>query len=267
MLKKNLKGVGLYLPAVKARDFFQHQFSVARCKMSGVTNGFPVPSRRLTHLVSGHEDVYVSLRNGRYAAKSIVDALAKNGLVMDQLEKILDFGCGSGRVIRNFHKLGKRMHGSDYNSELLDYCSKTFPFAQFLLNELDPPTRWPDCEFDLVYLLSVFTHLSGEAQHSWLREFQRIIKPGGFLLFSTQGERFAERLLEGEQRKQFSKGELVIKQTAIEGENEYGAFHPRAYIETVLSKSEGWSLMDFIPNGAFGNGGQDFVLFQKLGEG
>ena len=62
------------------------------------------------------------------------------------------------------------------------------PLARFDCIDLDPPTPFADESFDLVYGISVFTHLSAADQDRWLAELQRITKPGGTVLMSVQGE-------------------------------------------------------------------------------
>ena len=42
--------------------------------------------------------------------------------------------------------------------------------------------------FDLIYAVSVFTHLDLDLGRRWLADLHRILKPGGLLLFSVHGE-------------------------------------------------------------------------------
>jgi len=52
----------------------------------------------------------------------------------------------------------------------------------------DPPTRLAAESFDLIYGISVFTHLSQADQDRWLEELQRLTKPGAAVLVSVQSE-------------------------------------------------------------------------------
>ena len=51
-----------------------------------------------------------------------------------------------------------------------------------------PPTRYPAAFFDVVYSVSLFTHLDEPSQDQWLEELARILKPGGVLLVTTHGK-------------------------------------------------------------------------------
>ena len=101
------------------------------------------------------------------------------------------------------------------------------PFVQISQNELSPPLGYPDQKFDFVYAISVFTHPSAELQTAWLRELRRILKPGGRLLITTQGEGFRDRLTDS-QRALFDAGKLVVRYEETSGMNLCGAYHSEA---------------------------------------
>ena len=47
--------------------------------------------------------------------------------------------------------------------------------GRFEVTPILPPTRFPDGHFDVIYLYSVFSHLSEAAHLAWLREFNEKI--------------------------------------------------------------------------------------------
>ena len=57
-----------------------------------------------------------------------------------------------------------------------------------------PPLDYSDEMFDLVYAVSVFTHLSEEFQLPWLGELRRILKPNGVLLATVYNNSVWESL-------------------------------------------------------------------------
>jgi SAM-dependent methyltransferase len=228
----------------------------------GKVAGLPLPPPNLIFAVIGDRDAAGYAVTGNMMASDITAALAHNGLAIDQFEKILDFGCGSGRVIRHWRRAPGEVHGTDYNQELISWCRTHLPFA-FAVNGLDPPTRYRDGEFDFVYALSVFTHLDGRRHELWRDELHRIIRPGGYLLLTTHGARFISLTdqLGPQQREALDRGELVVLAEAAAGTNGCTSFHPEAFVRDRLS--QGFTVVDWLPWAATGLGGQDIWLLRR----
>ena len=171
-------------------------------------DGLPLPPARLRLLVDGRSgDATRFLVLGRPMFESIRDAVIAAGREPSELGAVLDFGCGCGRVLRHWHGVeGPEIHGSDYNPDLIDWVREGLPFVHPNVNGLAPPTAYEDEKFDLIYALSVFTHLDRELQDAWIVEFRRILRPGGLLIVSVLGESMAGRLT-GEERERFDRGE------------------------------------------------------------
>lgn len=109
-----------------------------------------------------------------------------NGIEMDS--RILDFGCGWGRIIRFFRKdfNPKCSFGADVQQRLLDIASRDVPDCNFVKIDNHPPIKFPTNEFDLIYAYSVFSHIPENMALAWVREFSRILKPGGLLCVTTR---------------------------------------------------------------------------------
>jgi len=118
---------------------------------------------------------------------ALEQALAGVGRRMEEFERILDFGCGPGRVLRLLEPLAGRteLHGVDIDADAIAWCRQAIPFAHFTAAPHVPPTAYPDAHFDLVLNHSVFTHLPEERQDQWLGELQRIARPGAILLLTV----------------------------------------------------------------------------------
>ena len=103
---------------------------------------------------------------------------------------ILDWGAGHGRVLRHFPALGYqgKLHGIDIDAENVAWATQHLPHAEFRHGPLMPPTGYADNSFDLVYGISVMTHLTRSVQEAWLGEIRRILKPGGLALLTFAGD-------------------------------------------------------------------------------
>jgi SAM-dependent methyltransferase len=262
-LKKGLDRLGLLAPARRVRQEFQiasFRRRNARFRHGIAPDGAPIPPVRLILLVTGTPDVEWFLTGGRLAADSIRSISSRNGVDIDRARAILDFGCGSGRVARCWAGVGREVHGCDYNRRLVDWCQRHLRFGRFEVNDLRPPLPYPDGRFDLVYALSVFTHLPEELQRPWIEELQRILEPGGHLILSVHGRRYREEL-RPEERRRFDEGRLVVRMERSAGTNLCGAYHPIEYVRETLAR--GFTVRDYVPEGALGNPHQDLVLLRK----
>jgi SAM-dependent methyltransferase len=205
--------------------------------------------------VAGTADADWFLRSGRAS----YDAIAEH-VPLDRVGSVLDFGCGCGRVTRYWHDFDGSVAGSDVNEGAVEWCRRNLPFARFEVNELAPPLAFEAASFDLVYALSVFTHLTAELQLAWRDELHRALRPGGFLLLTTHGRSYLPRLA-GAERERFERGELVVRWGDVPGTNLCSAHHPEPYLRDTFAR--GFEFLELEAEGARGNPTQDLVLLRK----
>jgi len=207
--------------------------------------------------VAGTTDPDWFLRSGRAG----YDAVAAH-VPLHELTSVLDFGCGCGRVTRYWDGFAGSVAGSDLDREAVEWCNRNLRFGRFELNALEPPLVFADASFDLVYALSVFTHLTASLQLSWRDELVRVLRPGGRLLLTTHGRSYLPRL-EPEERDRFQRGELVVRWGDLPGTNLCSAYHPERYLRETFAGS--LELTELVPEGALGNPTQDLVLLRAPG--
>ena len=224
-------------------------------------DGLPVPPARLIMRVAGTPDVAWFLESGWLAADSIRSAFAQADARVEDAGSILDFGCGCGRVVRNWAGLDAAVAGSDLSGEAIDWCRENLGFARFETNTLAPPLAFDDESFDLAYSLSVFTHLPEAMQFEWMDELARVTQIGAHVIVTTHGERYRERLDEAE-RQRFDAGELVVRWAEVPGTNLCTTFHPPSWVRSRLVP-HGFEELAFIPEGATGNPYQDLFLLRR----
>jgi SAM-dependent methyltransferase len=254
---------GLTLPAFRMLERYK-AFRASDGPSVG-SDGLPLPPPLLRIQVVGHSDPDRFIEYGQVGAELLRATLARNGVPdMDRLGALLDFGCGCGRVCRHWASLdGVDVHGSDYNGKLVEWCQENLPFMEARRNELAPPLSYEDESFDFVYALSVFTHLSEELQHAWMSELRRVIRPGGFLFFTTKGDGHVDELekLGREGLSDYRQGRLVVTDAKVEGTNLCAAYHPYDWVASELLR--GFELLEYSPRGAVMTGGQDFYLARR----
>lgn len=226
-----------------------------------VPDGVPLPPATLRVQVAGTADIESFLDGGQRAAQTVRELLAASGRQMEQCDAILDFGCGCGRVLRQFNNLKTTsLYGTDMNAELIEWCRERLPFASVSVNSAEPPTSFTNERFDAIYAFSVFTHMPADLQRRWLQEFRRILKPGGLLIFSTHGSYYVPHL--GKQdRGRFLDGKLVVRFASAAGSNLCSTYHPETFVRRELAA--GWDIAVFRPEGARGNPRQDAWVFRR----
>ena len=111
-------------------------------------------------------------------------------------QRVLDFGCGAGRVLRHFapEAADGEFWGSDIDAPSIEWLNQNLcpPFNAQLSSE-SPGLPQPDGYFDLIYAISVFTHVS-EGWAGWLLELHRLLAEGGLLLATFLGEGMVDEL-------------------------------------------------------------------------
>jgi 2-polyprenyl-3-methyl-5-hydroxy-6-metoxy-1,4-benzoquinol methylase len=107
---------------------------------------------------------------------------------------VLDWGCGCGRVLAQMMHFfpPERLSGCDIDAAAIAWDQGHIRGPSFSRVGPYPPTNYPDQSFDIVYGISVMTHLAEEAQISWLKELKRITRPKAILALSVIGQQLRE---------------------------------------------------------------------------
>lgn len=258
-----LERVGLERPAYRIWEWGQTVRAfpelLAPSRRQG-SDGLPLPPPILRVQVSGTARPKEFLAQSHRAAGTVRYAVRRGGRELEDLDAVLDFGCGCGRVMRRWAGVsGPSFFGSDYNPKLIQWCRHNLSFAHFEVNGLAPPLPFADDQFDLVYALSVFTHLTEPLQHAWMTELRRVIKPGGLVSFTTRGDAWAWKL-NPEERARYDEGDLVVRYGDVTGTNLCATFHPWRYIHERLV--EGFAVKASLPAG-LADGAQDVHVAER----
>ena len=200
--------------------------------------GFIAPPAHLAFDAYNHTNWQAYYETGMIHAKLISD-LVKEHISGDQI-RICEWGCGPARVIRHLSQIdgfGKiELFGTDYNVQSVKWCRDHIKNVRFMANKLEPTLPLEPGQFDCVYAISIFTHLSEKLHYAWIEELFRIMKPGGILIFTTHGDVAAKRLLP-EEKEKYDSGLLVTKSRTKEGKKLFAAYHPPKWVRERLLKN------------------------------
>ena len=158
---------------------------------SSDTMSAPLPPAELAAYILGYEhttgvlDAY--LEQGEQIAAAIERLLGPEWSW--QGKRVLDFGCGAARVLRQF--LGRAGEAELHGVELDESCvawieANLSPPLRVIPGAELPPLPYPDASFDLIWSTSVFSHLA-DSWSAWLLELHRLLKPSGVAVVSVMG--------------------------------------------------------------------------------
>jgi SAM-dependent methyltransferase len=152
------------------------------------TEGLPLPPVELAARVgpagadpARYEEV------GRRTREGILAALPEGWSFAGK--RVLDFGCGAGRTLRHFLAEADvaELHGCDIDEPSIAWLEANLspPFTVFV-NDERPPLPLESGSFDLIWAISVFTHIT-DYWADWLVELHRLLGEGGLLIASIHG--------------------------------------------------------------------------------
>lgn len=202
-----------------------------------------VPPASILYDILGTCDIEGFYISGKEHASSIGEIIGQT--FTGRPLKILEWGCGPARVLQYLQSSSDdqwELWGSDYNPATVNWCRINLPQIQFLHNNLEPPIQAEPGSFDVIYCISVFTHLSESLHYQWIQEILRLLKPGGLFISTFHGNCYRNHLSPEEQKK-FDSGELVVRDKIREGKKNFSAYHGDRFVYNLLSPfSSFWCL-------------------------
>ena len=121
-------------------------------------------------------DKFSETRKNFWADLEFIRDYAKDG------DKILDFGCGNGRLLELFSDKNIEYFGADVSGKLIDIAQRKYYANNINFQKLSSLENLPykDNFFNVAYSIAVFHHLPGKnIREKTVKELFRVLQPGG----------------------------------------------------------------------------------------
>jgi SAM-dependent methyltransferase len=100
-------------------------------------------------------------------------------------EKVLDLGCGNGRLLQIFKEIDIDYTGVDSSEKLIEIARKIYPNAKFEVADALHLT-FPNNHFDKIYSIAVLHHIpSNELRLQFLEGVKRVLRPEGLFILTV----------------------------------------------------------------------------------
>ena len=189
-------------------------------------------------------------------------------------DKILDFGCGNGRLLEVFREKNAKYIGADFSLNLINLARNKYKAevdagkADFIkLDGLKLP--FPDRSFDAIYSIAVLHHIpSVQKREELLAEFSRILKPNGKIIITVWNlwqRKYLNLILKHTIKKIFGQSKADFKDILVPWKNASGKssadryYHCFTQLELKqIIKRAGFCILE---NGFFGGAKGKFNIY------
>jgi SAM-dependent methyltransferase len=203
------------------------------------------------------------MEDGRIAAQEITDwtlpYLPINPLM------VMEWGCGVARIVRHLPAILPEDAGifaCDINEKMIKWDSENIKGIEFSRTGHLPPTSYSPGQFNIVYAISVFTHIDGREHLPWILEMHRILIPGGIFLFTTHGKNYYQQLA-AKELKQLDKEGYFTRSYPDKGHRMMTTYNEAGQFKIMVSAY--FDVLEFhdgqVDHGK--TGGQDLWILRK----
>lgn len=217
-----------------------------------------LPPEELRFLATARRDEAYWTRTGRSAWEKLTAILGK----VDG--RVVEWGCGAGRVSAYWNEVpGVDFIGFDIHQGAIEWCAEHLTFGRFGTCQMHPPIpEIEDGSCQVIYGLSVITHLLPDTQRTWSYELARMLAPNGRLLLTYHGPAYLPLFRTFTGFVEVGAG-YGVTGPGTEGSNSFGSWHIGP--EAVLALFPEFELVkSFVNVGLAGmEGQQDAVLLRK----
>lgn len=188
--KEKADKLPLYFPYKEGNECFiiKGQEFTETCEF-----GLPIPPRELW---LGYGKTSKEYLHGKEQIGRMVRYLRDQGYEIGKMNKMLDFGCGAGRMVRWMKPYAgnSEIWGVDISSDHITWAINNLsPPFNFATTTIVPHLPFEEKYFDLIFAGSVFTHID-DLVEAWLLELRRIMSDNGCMYITIQDKHSLEVL-------------------------------------------------------------------------
>jgi len=160
---------------------------------------------RINCIIDERDDIFHFFSNHEVAKNPVREYLSDGWRTLSELmllletvdrpllkfANVLEFAAGYGRFTRHLAAaLPGKVTCADVMPGSVDFLREQFGVAGFESSHDPEKVVFPE-NYDLIFVLSMFTHLPIPMWAPWLRVLHGAVKPGGLLVISVHNEEFA----------------------------------------------------------------------------
>jgi SAM-dependent methyltransferase len=177
----------------------------------------------------GKWDVTQFMATGDAEIETVLQHLASIGLQPDRDGAALDFGCGVGRLTQALARRFRSCVGVDISQEMITQANalNQYRHCRYVVSAA-PQLPFADESCSFLYSNLVLQHVARSFAVSYLREFTRVLAPGGVLVFGVQDS--------------FATSDLASSLTRLRH-----ILHPRSRVRAWFKRSGGDMQMHCLP--------------------
>ena len=179
--------------------------------MSATSSRPKPPKKNLARVGSQSFDTHV--KRGHAILDLLDEQIQRLGKKIGPNIRVYDFACGIGRVaIPLTERYETQLYCSDVDHTAIDFLKSNYDSdLTAITTGYEPPLPFDDDFFDIIYSISLWSHLPAKLQISWLKEMRRIMNDDALLLITTAGTGTLGNWLKINDRTEPSVDELVSK--------------------------------------------------------
>lgn len=255
-VRRLLRDAGYYAWAERRSE---REISADPARFDPMDDGRPMPPPYFLTLVAGTPSQRWFSEHGRRHAEAIKAFAAEAGLGLDGGLRVLDVGCGCGRIARwlapDVERGGGAFRGVDIQRPLAAWCAAHLP-GTYRVNRTNRPLPVESGEVDLLYAFSVATHLTRRSLRTLLADLARVLRPGGMALVTFHDEDFASEPY----REALARDGYALSSPRAEGLNHMSAWATRDTFAALCA--ERFEVTRIVPSDR-ANGEQAIAVLRK----